>query len=200
MVNWSEEIKKWLTSGTDTKEDMMDLVWNVKDQKTYLVAENPKIPFILYIFISEKFIRIQISTGLKTALLDPIQRLDIYRKLLLLNDKIDMPKFVIEGTDEEIVLKVDLDIGSLNKNEFSDALMGALTSLYMMIKEFQLEEEFNKRLTERIVGMIQEKLNEGATREEIKDFLMKKVGLDQKTAENLINDITNQAEYLPEYQ
>ncbi len=200
MVNWSEEIKKWLTSGTDTKEDMMDLVWNVKDQKTYLVAENPKIPFILYIFISEKFIRIQISTGLKTALLDPIQRLDIYRKLLLLNDKIDMPKFVIKGTDEEIVLKVDLDIGSLNKNEFSDALMGALTSLYMMIKEFQLEEEFNKRLTERIVGMIQEKLNEGATREEIKDFLMKKVGLDQKTAENLINDITNQAEYLPEYQ
>jgi len=200
MVNWNDEIKKWLTSGTDTKEDIMDMVWNVKDEKTYLIAENPKIPFTLYIYNSEKFIRIIASTGLNTALLEPLQRLDIYRKLLLLNDKIDMTKFVISGTNEEIILKVDLDVASLDKKEFGDALMGVLTSLYMMIREFQLEDEFNKRLTDRIVNMIQEKIAEGATREELLEFLVKKIGLDQKTAENILNEITNKSEYLPEYQ
>ncbi|MFP3317632.1 MAG: DNA-binding protein [Thermoplasmata archaeon] len=200
MADLKKEIKSWLTSGTDTKEDVLDLVWSIKEEGNVIIAEHPKIPFILYISIGEKFIRLIVSTGMDTALLEPQQRLDIYRKLLILNDKIDLVKFVISGVDEEIILKVDLDVTTLGKDEFRDAITGIVASLYLMVKEFQLEEEFNRRITERIISMVREKMNEGASTSDLLTFLTKKVGLDSTTAQKIIDEITKKNEYQPEYQ
>ncbi|MGC9138151.1 MAG: DNA-binding protein [Thermoplasmata archaeon] len=200
MVDIKKEIEGWLTSGTDTKEDVLDLVWTIKEEDNLIIAEHPKIPFVLYIRIGDRFVRLIVSTGMDTALLDPQQRLDIYRKLLILNDRIDLVKFVISGVDEEIILKVDLDKSTLVKDEFRDAITGIVASLYMMVKEFQLEEEFNRRVTERIISMVQEKMNEGATTADLLAFLTKKVGLDNNTAQRIIDEITKKKEYQAEYQ
>ncbi|MGC8689528.1 MAG: DNA-binding protein [Thermoplasmata archaeon] len=200
MVDIKKEIEGWLTSGTDTKEDVLDLVWTIKEEDNLIIAEHPKIPFVLYIRIGDRFVRLIVSTGMDTALLDPQQRLDIYRKLLILNDRIDLVKFVISGVDEEIILKVDLDKSTLGKDEFRDAITGIVASLYMMVKEFQLEEEFNRRVTERIISMVQEKMNEGATTADLLAFLTKKVGLDNNTAQKIIDEITKKKEYQAEYQ
>ncbi|MBD6955727.1 MAG: DNA-binding protein [Thermoplasmata archaeon] len=200
MVDIKKEIEGWLTSGTDTKEDVLDLVWTIKEEDNLIIAEHPKIPFVLYIRIGDRFVRLIVSTGMDTALLDPQQRLDIYRKLLILNDRIDLVKFVISGVDEEIILKVDLDKSTLGKDEFRDAITGIVASLYMMVKEFQLEEEFNRRVTERIISMVQEKMNEGATTADLLAFLTKKVGLDNNTAQRIIDEITKKKEYQAEYQ
>ncbi|PMP73928.1 MAG: DNA-binding protein [Aciduliprofundum sp.] len=200
MVDIKKEIEDWLTSGTDTKEDVLDLVWTIKEEDNLIIAEHPKIPFVLYIRIGDRFVRLIVSTGMDTALLDPQQRLDIYRKLLILNDRIDLVKFVISGVDEEIILKVDLDKSTLVKDEFRDAITGIVASLYMMVKEFQLEEEFNRRVTERIISMVQEKMNEGATTADLLAFLTKKVGLDNNTAQRIIDEITKKKEYQAEYQ
>lgn len=199
MVDFKKEIKTWLTSGTDKKEDVLDMVWTVKEEENLLIAEHPKIPFTLYIYFNEKFIRLIASTDMDTALLEPQQRLEIYRKLLILNDRIDMVKFVISGEDEEIMLKVDLDTSTLGKDEFRDALTGVIASLYMMVKEFKLEDEFNRRITERIISMVQEKIKEGATQSDLILFLTGKVGLDPSTAEKIVNDLTKK-EYQAEYQ
>ncbi|MEM4312718.1 MAG: DNA-binding protein, partial [Thermoplasmata archaeon] len=117
MMNIKDEIKKWLTSGSDSKEDVLDMVWSLKENNNLIIAEHPKIPFVLYIFIDEKFVRLMANTEVDTALLDPTERLDIYRKLLILNDRVNLVKYVISGTDEEIVLKADLDQGTFSKDE-----------------------------------------------------------------------------------
>ncbi|MEM0333933.1 MAG: DNA-binding protein [Thermoplasmata archaeon] len=200
MMNIKDEIKKWLTSGSDSKEDVLDMVWSLKENNNLIIAEHPKIPFILYIFIDEKFVRLMANTEVDTALLDPTERLDIYRKLLILNDRVNLVKYVISGTDEEIVLKADLDQGTFSKDEFKEAIEGIITSLYLMIKELNLEEEFNKMVNDRIVSMIQEKIKEGATESDLLLFLTKKVGLDKDSARKILDEIVKKEDYSEEYQ
>ena len=189
VTDWKGEIVKWLTSGSDQSEDPANLVWDVKVNQNIIVAEHPKVPFILNIIFSNRILKLNVHTGLETALLDPIQRLDISRKLLFLNDRTSLVKFVIRGIDEEIVLSSELDLASISKEEFNDALTGLITALYLMIKEFKLEEEFNKQLAQRVILMVQERMKKGATKEDILSFLINKVGMDQDSATKLLNEI-----------
>ncbi|MCI4434394.1 MAG: CBS domain-containing protein [Thermoplasmata archaeon] len=202
VTDWKSEILKWLTSGSDKSEDPANLIWDVKVQDNLIIAEHPKVPFILHITFVNRIIKMDVYTGLETALLDPIQRLDISRKLLFLNDRTALVKFTIRGINEEIVLSSDLDLASINKEEFSDALTGLITALYMMIKEFKLEEEFNKQLAERVVLMVKERMNMGATRDDLMSFLINKVGLDEDNARKLLDEIIKgrpQDEHLSSY-
>lgn len=190
VKDWKEEIVKWLTSGSDNSEDPVNLIWDVKVDQNMITAEHPKVPFVLNILISNRIVRMNVHTGLETALLDPIQRLDISRKLLFLNDRTSLVKFVIRGINEEIVLTSELDLASISKEEFNDALTGLITALYLMIKEFKLEEEFNKQLAQRVILMVQERMKKGATKEDLLAFLINKVGMDEDSANKLLNEIT----------
>lgn len=189
VTDWKAEIIKWLTSGSDSSEDPANLIWDVKVEDNIIVAEHPKVPFTLHLMFMNRILRLDVHTGLETALLDPIQRLDISRKLLFLNDRTALVKFTIRGIDEEIVLTSDLDLASINREEFSDALTGLITSLYMMVKEFKLEEEFNRQLAQRVILMVKERLEKGATREDLMSFLVNKVGLDEGNARKLLDEI-----------
>ncbi len=189
VSNWNDEIIKWLTSGSDKSEDPVNLIWDVKVDQNMIIAEHPKVPFVLNILIANRIVKLYVHTGLETALLDPIQRLDISRKLLFLNDRTSLVKFVIRGMNEEIVLSSDLDLASISKEEFGDALTGLITALYLMIKEFKLEEEFNKQLAQRVILMVQERMQKGATRDDLLNFLINKVGMDEDSANRLLNEI-----------
>ncbi len=200
MMDYKAEIKKWLTSGTGAKNDILDMIWNVKESGENLIAEHPKIPYTLFIEFHENFISLIISTGLETALLESPQRLDICRKLLILNDNVNFVKFAISGENEEIVLKGELDLSSLDKKEFSDAIMAMITSLYIMVREFKLEEDFSKRVTDHIISMVNEKIKEGESRDELLGFLIKKVGLNENDANAILDELIKKGEELPEYR
>ncbi len=197
MTDWKEEITQWLTSGSDKSEDPIDLIWNVREENGTLIADHPKVPFSLYISIDTHFVRMSVFTGLNTALLDPVQRLDISRKLLFLNDRIDLVKYVIRGINEEIVLRSELDLIAIAKKEFDDVLTGLITALFLMIKEFKLEEQFNKELSERVILMIKERMEKGATKQDLLDFLVNKVGMDSNSADKLLNEIIKSTEEVP---
>ncbi|MGC8496955.1 MAG: DNA-binding protein [Thermoplasmata archaeon] len=197
MTDWKEEITQWLTSGSDKSEDPIDLIWNIREENGTLIADHPKVPFSLYISIDTHFVRMSVFTGLNTALLDPVQRLDISRKLLFLNDRIDLVKYVIRGINEEIVLRSELDLIAIAKKEFDDVLTGLITALFLMIKEFKLEEQFNKELSERVILMIKERMEKGATKQDLLDFLVNKVGMDSNSADKLLNEIIKSTEEVP---
>ncbi len=197
MTDWKEEITQWLTSGSDKSEDPIDLIWNVREENGTLIADHPKVPFSLYISIDTHFVRMSVFTGLNTALLDPVQRLDISRKLLFLNDRIDLVKYVIRGINEEIVLRSELDLIAIAKKEFDDVLTGLITALFLMVKEFKLEEQFNKELSERVILMIKERMEKGATKQDLLDFLVNKVGMDSNSADKLLNEIIKSTEEVP---
>ncbi len=184
-----DEIEKWLKEGTDDAQDLVNLPWNVERDGNTLMAQHPKIPFILYITEDENFIRLRVYTGIETAVEELKDRLRIARALLILNGSVDYLKFALENLDEEVVLQIDLGKKYFNKDIFEDSIASMLTGMYMMVRALDLEEEFQNQLFVRLVGLVKERLSEGATRDDVVKFLINRVGLKKKDAEDIVDEI-----------
>ena len=189
MLMVIEKIEKWLKEGRDDAEDLVDLPWNVRYENGILIAEHPKIPFTLYVKDDENYVRLRVYPGINTALLNQDERLEITRALMILNGNVDLLKFTLEGIDESVVLRIDLDKASFDKKVFEDSLTSLLAGLYLMVRALHLEEEFSKQLLDRVVGMVKERLNSGATRDSLIKFLVTKVGLKEDNAKEIIDEV-----------
>ncbi|AHF81208.1 hypothetical protein [Thermococcus paralvinellae] len=185
-----EQVVQWLKDGRDDAQDIVDLPWIVKKQSEHFyIAEHPKMPFILNILFSEGFVHLMVPFGVETIVLPLEERLKIYHTMLVLNDRINLLKFTLSGINDEVVLRVDLDKKTLGKAEFNDALVALLIGMNELVKALGLEEDFAKAVFERVVLMILERLESGATREELIKFLIVKVGMPKEEAEKFIDDI-----------
>lgn len=184
------EVLKWLEEGHDNARDIVDLPWKVtKKAEGIYLAEYPKIPFVLNIVITDEFVHLIVPLGLETVALELPERLKVYHTLLLLNDRLNLIKFCITGMNEEITLRVDLDRKTLGKGEFNDALTSLLIGLNQVIVALGLEEEFARAVFERVAMMVLERLEKGAKKEEILNFLVVKVGMDPRDAEEFLEKI-----------
>jgi len=189
-MNAMEDVLRWLREGSDEAEDIVDLPWDVRkvDESTY-VAEHPKVPFLLVLSFSENFIRLMVPLNLETLGMDSIERMKIYHALLRLNGTVNLMKFALIGMNDDVYLISDLDSKSLSKEEFNDALTALLIGLRAAVKVLKLEAEFARTLYSRIVGMVVERLQKGASEEDILKFLVTRVGLSKEDAENLLREI-----------
>ncbi len=184
-----DDIEKWLVEGTEDAQDLVDLPWKVIREGNTLQAQHPKIPFILYVTEDMKFIRLRVFTGIETAVEDVKERLKIARTLLILNGSVDYLKFALEGLNEEVVLQIDLGKKYFSKELFEDAIASMVTGLYLMVKALDIEEEFKEQLFMRLIGLIKERLSEGATKDDLIDFLINRVGLKKRDAEQIVDEI-----------
>lgn len=184
------EVITWLKEGYDGAKDIVDLPWNVmKKTEGVFIAEYPKIPFVLNVVITEEFVHLIVPSGVETVALDLPERLKVYHILLILNEKLNLLKFTISGMNEEIMLRVDLDRKTLGKAEFNDALTALLIGLNQLILALGLEEEFARAVFERIALMVMDRLEKGMKKDEILKFLVVKVGMDAKDAEEFLKRI-----------
>jgi hypothetical protein len=186
------QILEWLRSGRDDANDIVDLPWDLKevDKNTY-VASHPRMPFNLLVTFDDAFVHLMAPFGLETYSMDNSEKVKVYHTLLRLNGEMPLMKFLLAGMDDEVYLGVDLDLKSLSKDEFNDALSALLFGILTAVSELGLEEEFQRSLQERIVAMVYERLQQGATKKQILDFLVSRVGMDRKDAESLLNQITS---------
>lgn len=190
-----EQVIQWLEEGRDDAQDIVDLPWIVKKQgEHFYIAEYPKMPFVLNILFSEGFVHLIVPFGIETTALSLEERLKIYHTMLVLNDKINLLKFTLSGINDEIVLRVDLDEKTLGKAEFNDALTALLIGTNELVKALGLEEDFAEAVFERVVLMILERLEKGATRGELIKFLVVKVGMSKDEAEKFIDEILKSQE------
>lgn len=184
------EVLKWLEEGYDGAKDIVDLPWKVtKTAENFYVAEHPKIPFVLNIVITDEFVHLIVPLGLETVALELPERLKVYHTLLVLSDKLNLIKFCITGMNEEITSMVDLDRKTLGKEEFNDALTSLLIGLNQVVTALGLEEEFARAVFERLALVVLERLEKGAKKEDILNFLVIKVGMDPKDAKEFLETI-----------
>ncbi|ACS91041.1 hypothetical protein [Thermococcus sibiricus] len=187
------EVIKWLEEGSDEAKDIVDLPWSVhKRAEGLYIAEYPKIPFVLNVVITEEFVHLIVPLGVETVALELPERLKVYHTLLILNEQLNLIKFTIKGMNEEIMLRVDLDRKTLGKGEFNDALTALLIGLNQVISALGLQEEFARAVFERIALMVMDRIEKGVKKEEILKFLVMKVGMGQKDAEEFLKRITEQ--------
>ncbi|WP_297508376.1 DNA-binding protein [Thermococcus sp.] len=185
-----DQVLEWLRAGRDDAEDIVDLPWDVKELENGLyVASHPKMPFDLLVSFDDTFVHLAVPLGLETYSLSNEDKLKVYHTLLRLNGEINLMKFSLTGMNDEVYLLADLDLKSLTKGEFNDALTALLFGLLTAVSALGLEEEFKQLLMERIVAMVYERLQQGKKRKELLDFLVSRVGMERKDAEALLDEL-----------
>jgi hypothetical protein len=189
MAATQEQVLGWLSGGDEKSGNLVDVPWKIQQFQNYTVLENDKIPFSVYLLFEDKIMRIFLKTGIETAVLENQDRLSIYRTLLLLNRQLDLVKFMLDGMNEEVVSRVDLELEELNKNELNDGLNTLLSSLYLMVKALKLEDEFRNGVIERMILMVQDMLKQGKSKEEIMKFLTDRMGLTREQAQSVMDQI-----------
>ena len=193
-----EAIKKqvvaWFSDGTEDSKTLIDLPWKMKWDQWHLILENEKIPFAFLIGFHPEALHITVRTGIETAVLENQDRLSIYRVLLILNQRLDIAKFMVFGINEEVIARVDLATDSLTKDQMNLALNVLLSALYLMVHTLHLEEEFNKQVSDRMVMMIQDLVAQGKSRAEILEFLTKNLGINPQDAGRILNEIISQGD------
>ncbi len=184
-----EEVLSWLGGKDETSGNLVDIPWEIKRYNSHLVLENEKIPFSIFLKFDGGVMRVFLKTGIETAVMENNDRLSIYRVLLILNRQIDLVKFMIEGIHEEVITRVDLELDSLSKAELNEGLNLLLSSIYLMVKTLNLEEQFQTRITERMLLMVQDMIRSGSTKEDIEKFLMEKIGLSKSESDSILSQL-----------
>ena len=199
VKDWVSKIRSWLEEGKDSSKNLVGLPWDIKEGEEeefhYIYAQHPKIPFGITIYINPYFANLYIITNIETDAMDLKERMRIYKALLHMNSDSNLFKVGLIGNTDKVVVAVDLDLNSLNKAEFNDALSALVAGAYKVIEALDLEEEFEEQYFDRLAGMVFERLNSGETEADVKSFLVKRVGMKKDDAETLVNSIM---EYLKE--
>lgn len=188
-MSLKDEILSWLENGDDNASRLIDLPWEITEEDSHIILYNEHVPFQIYLVFKKGTIQIYMKTGIETAVLENRVRLSTYRTLLLLNNQIDLVKFMLTGMNEEVTARADLQTESLTKNEMNDGLNTLLSSLYLMVDALNLEDQFNKQIIERMLLMIKDFESEGKSREEIKEFLTAKLGINDDDADRILNQV-----------
>jgi ketopantoate reductase len=184
-----EEILGWLSSGNNESSNIIDLKWVVTEEEGHMKLVNEKVPFTLFIGFHPGTMHVKVKTGIETAVIDQNVRLATYHSLLILNSQAELVKFMLEGTNEEIVARSDIQTQSLTKAELNESFNKLLSALYMMVKALKLEEQFNRQITERMIMMIQGMVQDGKSRDEIRGYLMKEIGLKGDEADRFLGEV-----------
>ena len=188
-----QQVINWLSKGKENAHRLVELSWKIDDSDETLVLEHEKVPFIIFIQFKEKTTQLLADTGIETATIENKARLAMYRVLLILNKQMDKSKFMLEGTNENIMARIDLDNSTITRKELDEALNILLSSIYMMVEELNLQEQFHERIMERMYMMIDSMEREGKNQEEIITFLTRKTGVKEEEARALLRNVTGQS-------
>ncbi len=186
MTN-KKEIMSWLQNGTDDSKSLVGMKWEIEEGENYMILMNAKLPFKIYMAFFGNYVEIFLKTGIETAVMENQPRLATYRSLLILSKQIDLVKFMLDGINEEIVLRVDFETQSFTKKELEDSLNTLLSSIYVVVRTLKLEAEFNQRIAERMIMMVQEMIAQGKSPEDVENYLISKAGLSKEEAEQVMN-------------
>lgn len=195
MKGTKELILKWFRE--EKKTDMLiDKKWTVQEAEDgkAIFATIDELPFGIGVVFIDSFAELVLYTNVETATMSKDERLDIYRKLLILNDENHMVKATLTGRNDEIALRTDLDLKSLSRSEFNDALVsivvGAVALQDVLGIKGEDEEEEAERIMEFVLNALQTK-----SRDEVVEMLVDKTGMKKEDAEKIVEKI--QKEWKP---
>ncbi len=198
-----ETIKEWLEEGKDNPDTLVDLKWAIIEEKkeqerlVSLRASHPSLPINLLILLLTpqrlakagviQTIRLVIETDIPTVDLDPQEKLFVYRDLLS-SSRLPLVKFYIYGEHHFIGIAVDLDLKSLSKAEFNDAL-AMLMAAYLYLRK---NEAFTRYLRREelmmLAKLVVNYIRKGASKEEIIEYLVES-GVERGQAEEIVDSI-----------
>ena len=195
MNEWTEMFSNWLKEGKEDSESLLDIPWDLEMKKVegtendLIVATHPKIPFNIEVVVSKHYANLVINPIVPTDALDVPERMRLYKKLLHLNTDLNLMKAGLVGYDDNPVIQVDLDLNSLSKQEFNDALTLLVVGAHNLIKILDLTKEMEEYMVNKYKAIVSEKLAAGESKEQILEFLTERAGLQPNDAKAFLEQM-----------
>jgi hypothetical protein len=198
VMEWTEVISTWLREGSENAENLLDYPWDIEIkevegslERELVIATHPKFPFNIEVMISRHFTNLVINPVIPTDALPAEDRMRIYKKLLHLNTDLNLMKAGLVGYDDQPVIQADLDLKSISKHEFNDALTLLMVGAQNLVNILGLQEKVQEFMVERFKQFVALKMASGETEEKILDFLTTRGGLDGITAKAIFDQVTH---------
>jgi len=190
---WIDKVEKWFKEGEDSANELLSLPWEIviddSEKGKVLVAKHPKVPFEINAVFGTEIIKLGIVTNLETDFLEPIERLKIYKLLLVMNQESSLIKIGLSGLESTIIVGSDLDTSSLGREEFNDALSAVVMGTYSVYKMMGKEDVLNQIAFQKVIELALSQLNTGEKPGEVVSYLSEKVGMDAQSAEQLVSSL-----------
>ncbi len=200
MINeeWVNNIKDWLEDGEDLAENIIDIPWEVEVSEgeitDALFCSHPSTPFDIMIIISKEFAALYLNTRISTDTYDNIEKMRFYKKLLKKNLDFNLAKTAISSDTDDVVVCVDLDLSSLGKTEFNNALDFILYASTEVFIIFDLKNELYEWFYSQIKADCTAMYEEGKKKGDISEYLMNKVGWEKENAQELAEELIAELE------
>ena len=192
-MDWTEKFSGWLKGGKEEADKVLDFPWDIEvtegEEEDVLTATHPKIPFPMVIHITKQYANLFMDTGVPTDTIDVEDRMRIYKKLLYINMNLNLMKTGLVGEEQRVVLVVDLDLASLNKKEFNDAVTALTFGSQHVIDALGLTNELSNLMLDRTAKMVSDKVGDGQSKDDILQFLIHRVGMDKEYAEEFMKKV-----------
>jgi len=190
VEEWIGTFQKWM-SGDDPDSDMLidSEDWNIQTikEKGIMMITHETVSLDINITIKETFAELTVYTGIETAIMKQEHRLKLYRDLLLMNNETALMKFTLKGREEEIAVRTDLDLSTLGKKEFNNAVVSLLIGMDGLKEVLGVKEDDNK--VEAAVNFIIVALEKGWTKEKIIRNLITHLGISEEDAIRVVTDV-----------
>jgi len=193
-MEWTEKFARWFQTGKEDSDTLLGIPWDVEiktpdDEHELIVSSHPKIPFNIEVYVTKNFASLYIDPGVPTDAMDVSDRMSIYKKLLHINTDLNLMKAGLVGNEDRVVIAVDLDLASLSKKEFNDALTSLIIGGERMVDAMGLAKELSEYMIEKHATMVLNKFAMGDSEDDVMDFLLYRVGLEKEYAEDFLTKI-----------
>ena len=173
---------------------MLDIPWDVvrseeEDEHEVITATHPKIPIPIGIHVTKQFAHITMETGVPTDAMTVEDRMRLYKKLLHMNTNLVLMKTGLVGEEHKVVISVDLDLASLNKSEFNDALTALIFGAPGVIDALGFTDELSEMMITKVAEMVAEKIMGGEDEKAIMEFLIHRVGMEGIAAKEFMKSV-----------
>lgn len=175
---WKENFAEWLEAEDLDSERIIDDKWKVEEEEDKLIASSYRTPFDLVIEHDEipeeeaDYVNISLHTGFETFRLKQNEKEYLYRKMLKINTEAQLMKYALSlNYDEEPIIRTDLDLTSLNKEEFEHALESVITGTHnffsSVVRKGRLTEilgedkSWDRYIMDYIIDTLSDDLREG---------------------------------------
>lgn len=124
-----ERIKQWFDEKDDNSDMIIDEKWDMHDlngdSRSFAVSHN-NLPFEIGLYIERDAVQITVYSNLETSCWEMEQQRDIYRDLLIRNNKDLFIKYFLAGENGTVALRTEINVENFNKEEFNDALQAVI--------------------------------------------------------------------------
>lgn len=177
---------------------MLDIPWDIElsheESHDTITATHPKIPIPINIHVTPQFAHITMDSGIPTDAMDVEDRMRLYKKLLHMNTSLVLMKTGLMGEEHRVVIAVDLDLASLNKSEFNDALTALIFGAPGVIDALGVTDELGERMISKVAEMVAEMISGGESEKKVLNYLIHRVGMEDEVAKEFMKTLLESIE------